>query len=232
VKIGILADIHANLPALEAVLARAETLKVEHLFILGVIVGYYYWPAECFEMIESWPHDIIGGNHEGMLSEIVEEAEKLLGIVSKYGHGIAVALSELAGDRLQRCIELPPKEHVTTAGRPVLLCHGTPNDRDEYVYPDAPITQRNLMSVADSEYVFFGHTHYPTNWQTEQSWIVHPASVGQPRNRVPGAHWALFDVVSGRVVPQREDYDLAKIVEECRRYDPDLPYLENVLKRT
>lgn len=231
VKIGILADIHANLPALQAVLNRAKQLDIEHLYILGDMVGYYYWPAECFELIEQWPHVMIGGNHEGMLLETQEAPENLAEITRKYGHGLQIAKKELTAEQLQLCMKLPPVSHFEMGNREVVLCHGTPWDRDAYIYPDASGAARENMAMEGASYVFFGHTHYPTSWRINNTFINNPGSVGQPRNRVPGAHWAILDTASGQIEPKREDYDITDIVENCRRRDPELPYLANVLNR-
>jgi putative phosphoesterase len=231
VKIGLLADIHANLPALQAVLDRAEQLSIERLYILGDTVGYYYWPAECFELIEQWPHIMIGGNHEGMLLEINETPERLTEITRMYGHGLQIAAADLTASQLRFCMELPPVLHVEMGDRRIVLCHGTPWARDAYIYPDAGATERENMALEGASYVFFGHTHYPTSWRIDNTFIHNPGSVGQPRNRVPGAHWAILDTASGRIEPQREDYDITEIVGYCRRRDPELPYLANVLNR-
>jgi hypothetical protein len=56
--------------------------------------------------------------------------------------------------------------------------------------------------------------------------------VGQPRDRKPGACWAIWDTQADTVVLRREPYDVSGITSECRRRDPDLPYLADVLART
>ena len=66
-NIGILADIHGNHRALKSVLDDMRMNKVDHLLILGDIVGYYYDPEIILDYLGDWSKDLIKGNHEAML---------------------------------------------------------------------------------------------------------------------------------------------------------------------
>jgi hypothetical protein len=58
-------------------LEEARRCGVEYLFILGDLVGYYYYPDEVLKLLEDWPKEVIQGNHEGMLKEVLnKETEK------------------------------------------------------------------------------------------------------------------------------------------------------------
>ncbi len=59
-KIGVLSDIHGNHYALKAVLEEARRCGVEYLFILGDLVGYYYYPDEVLKLLEGWPKEEAG----------------------------------------------------------------------------------------------------------------------------------------------------------------------------
>jgi len=65
-----------------------------------------------------------------------------------------------------------------------------------------------------------------------QSRLINPGSVGQPRNRQPGAAWAILDTEDGMVEMRIEDYDMSELLRECRLRHPDLPYLAEVLMRS
>ena len=230
-KIGVLADIHANLPALRATLSAARTAGVERLLIAGDLVGYYYWPAECFDLLAGWPHDMVVGNHEEMLRAVVDDVSALPPIRLRYGSGINVA-RETLGARIAPLLARPSTTRLTIDGREVLLCHGSPSDTDQYVYPDAPESVRREMAVTGAEFVFFGHTHYPVQWQIGYTVVANPGSVGQPRDRRPGAQWLLWDTTAATMVHRREPYDIDRVVRECAARDPGNPYLAAVLTRS
>ncbi|MCH8855364.1 MAG: flagellar hook-associated protein FlgK [Proteobacteria bacterium] len=71
-----------------------------------------------------------------------------------------------------------------------------------------------------------------TPCRVEGSIVVNPGSVGQPRDRIPGACWALWDTESHAVELRRETYDASAEIAACRERDPHLPYLADVLTRT
>ncbi len=62
--------------------------------------------------------------------------------------------------------------------------------------------------------------------------IINPGSAGQPRDRIPGAAWALLDTATRDCRHFTEEYDVASVVSEVRERDPSLPYLREVLTRT
>jgi len=79
--------------------------------------------------------------------------------------------------------------------------------------------------------VVFGHTHYPVLWNVEGRMAVNPGSVGQPRDRIPGACWALWDTDTDEIHLRREMYDAGGLVAECRARDPHLNFIADVLTR-
>jgi predicted phosphodiesterase len=118
-------------------------------------------------------------------------------------------------------------------GRKILLCHGAPHEIDYYVYPDSSLAVLDGAALTEFDLVVTGHTHYPMQKTlNEKTLLVNPGSVGQPRNRQPGAHWALYDTDSGEVSFRRESYNYSRLQAEARRRHPELPYLADVLGRT
>ena len=69
-KLALLADIHGNADALEAVLAAARRRGAKRLLCAGDFVGYYYEPARCFELLDAWRLDAVRGNHEDMFRDL------------------------------------------------------------------------------------------------------------------------------------------------------------------
>lgn len=231
-KVGLLADIHGNADALAAVLAAARAADVEHLLVAGDIVGYYDRPAAVIDQLDGWSWQGVRGNHEDLLGDRLRdgrwEDER-----RRHGSGL-LAASRLPDATRQRLLTLPHPLAIELDGARVLLCHGAPWDVDLYVYPDAApeLRDRVLEAAAGFDLVVLGHTHHPMWWQAGAVRVVNPGSVGQPRDRKPGACWALWDTATGTVDLLRQTYDSAPVRDRAREVDPDVPYLWEVLTRS
>jgi len=230
-KIGLLADIHSNADALAAVLKKAQKINIEKLLIAGDLVGYYYELDRVLTLLDDWEWTAIGGNHEAMLQEwLLGKRHKV--IREKYGSSFEVACNKVSRSVLKSLSELPENQSLSVDGKSVFMCHGSPWDRDKYIYPDADEDIVNRMFGKGVKLTLFGHTHYPVHWQYEYMTVVNPGSVGQPRDYLPGACWAMWDTRSERVELRREYYDSSRLIKNCQLRDPDLPYLAEVLDRT
>jgi putative phosphoesterase len=231
-RCALLADIHGNSCALRAVLSAAKKQRVDILLIAGDLIGYYFSPGEVLAMLEPWSKFMVRGNHEDMLYRSMTAADELADITRRYGSGIQTAIEQLSLAQREHLIGLPHPLPLQLDGRNVLLCHGAPTDINGYIYPDGDLAglKNHVSGIADL--VVLGHTHYPLVRQlTETVRVVNPGSVGQPRNRCPGAYWALYETSSGEVTLHREDYDYSGVQSEARLRHPELPYLAEVLAR-
>ncbi|MEW5728905.1 MAG: metallophosphoesterase family protein [Pseudomonadota bacterium] len=231
-RIAVVSDVHGNRHALEAVVRAADSEAVDAWLCLGDVVGYYYWPAECLAILESKGAHFIAGNHERFMAACRQDPSRLAPLTARYGHGLAEALSTLKSAELDRVLAWPERRRFEAGVRTLDLCHGSPWDGDAYVYPDAPVDIRTRLMAGDADVLLFGHTHYQTCWSDDGRMAVNPGSVGQPRDRRPGACWALLDLTRGEVSLRREEYDVTPVLAECQRRDPGIPYLQDVLTRT
>ena len=231
-KLGLIGDVHGNVAALRAVLGAAVRHGVEHLLITGDLVGYYFEPARVLELLAPWPKHIVRGNHEDMLCAARDDAASLAPVEAKYGTGLRVALETLSAGQVEELCRLPHPLQIEIGGRDIVLCHGSPWDNDFYVYPDAGEEVLARCAQSGADLVVLGHTHYPMVRNVGRTLVVNPGSVGQPRNRQPGAHWALYDTTSGEVMLLNEAYDFGALAEEARRRHPEIPFLSSVLERT
>jgi putative phosphoesterase len=231
-KVALLGDVHGNHLALAAVLEAARRAGVEKLLVTGDLVGYYFWPREVLELLDGWDMAIVRGNHEDMLAQVRRDPQALAEIERKYGTGLRTALQQLSVAQLDWLQSLPHPRSLDVDGHRILLCHGAPWDVDHYVYPDASDADFERCAQQDHDFVVLGHTHYPLERVVGRTRVVNPGSVGQPRNREPGAHWALLDTGTASIEPRREDYDVAWVMQRARELQPQLPYLSKVLART
>lgn len=230
-KIGLLGDIHGNSHALRAVLESARVKGVEKLCLTGDFVGYYYHPDEVLDLLASWPNHAVRGNHEAMLFDVLECRGNLAAIEGKYGSGLRQALTRLTGDHIDWLRKLPERVAVDISGVRILIAHGAPWDGDCYLYPDASDESWARVASDDFDLVVLGHTHYRFQRQVGKTLIVNPGSVGQARDRISGAAWAVFDSAAMVCEHLTESYDISSVVEEARINDPDKLYLQEVLTR-
>jgi putative phosphoesterase len=230
--LGLLGDIHGNDLALEAVLTAAGKEGVQELLITGDLVGYYFAPQRIMAMLRPWKSRIVRGNHEDMLKRVREDPSLLAPLEARYGSGLRIARDALDPTDADMLCNLPHPDEIKIDSRRILLCHGAPWDNDEYIYPDASETTLRRCCESGHDIVVLGQTHYPMVKRIGSTVIVNPGSVGQPRDRNPGAAWAILDTERLQVVLRREPYDVDAVAAEAARRNPDLPYLVSVLKRT
>ena len=233
-KLAILADIHSNASALAAVLSSAKKAQVDALLIAGDLVGYYFDPRSVLRLIQSYekPCYLVRGNHEDMLRKAKACRTQLDEISARYGPGIQIALDQLTDSEVEWITGLPHPLAINDLDCSILLCHGSPFSIDEYVYPDCDIEDLLLSLNNPPRLLIMGHTHYPFVKTVDDCLVINPGSVGQPRNRVPGAHWALLDTQTTIVELLVERYDTSHLRQSCIELAPNHPYLHEVLIRT
>ncbi len=231
-KIGLISDVHGNASALDAVLDSARKQDVRRLFCAGDFVGYYYEPRRCLELLANWDVECIRGNHEDMLFRLIADPTLDKDIRKKYGSGLSMAANQLAPDQLRYLAELPAQMTLKIQNGTLLLCHGSPWDTNQYIYPDADDEALSKCAEGGSDFVVLGHTHYQMVARCGHSLIVNPGSVGQPRGKRRGAaHWMILDDESGECVHQETNYDSSEVIAQARKYDPAVPYLSDILMK-
>jgi putative phosphoesterase len=189
-RVAVLADIHGNLPALEAVLAEPDVAAADRVVLLGdIALGPL--PAESLDLLESlgeravWVH----GNCE---REVVSAFDGR-GVPGPNGDGARAAASMLERRHRDLLDALPMTVTLDVDGLgAVLFCHATPRRDDECVLVDSPMAvwDRALAGVEES-LVVMGHTHMPFDRLVGGRRAVNPGSVGMSYG-VPGACWALL----------------------------------------
>ena len=204
-RLALLADIHGNLPALEAVLHDVDVAGADQIWVAGDLVGYNPWPNEVIQTLKERKVRAIRGNHDraaltgdtSWFNEVAAQAIRWSRIVLTPG---SVGYLKFLEDRSRA--HLP---HGTVA-----MYHGSPRNDDEYVMPWA--ADELLMRMASAQFVVLGHTHVPMAFSSRYGIVVNPGSVGQPRDRDPRAAWALLDTATGGVGQRRVSYDIGAVV--------------------
>jgi diadenosine tetraphosphatase ApaH/serine/threonine PP2A family protein phosphatase len=225
-RVAVISDVHANLHALEAVLADTRTEALDGVWCLGDVVGYGPKPTACRELVQSTADVCLAGNHDlgalGLIdiSEFVVDAEAS-------ARWTSAALTE--DDRRYLGGLAPQLERAEAS-----LYHGSPRDPVwEYVLTvDAALAALAAAPVAP---VLVGHSHVALSIALrdgdlsgglaragsevdlgEGRWLLNPGSVGQPRDGDPRAAWLLVDFAAGRASFRRVDYDIEATQREIR----------------
>ncbi len=230
-KIAILSDIHGNHYALNEVLCEAKKNEIDHLLILGDIVGYYYHPDIVLELLEPWSFDLIRGNHEDILLKIIDNDLSLVQISDKYGEGHKLALNKLSTFNVQMLRNLPVNKELVIEGVSILMTHGSPWLKNLYIYPDANKETLKKFNEYKHDIILFGHTHYTCFFKTKNGFALNPGSVGQSRERGGMAYWAVFITTNRMIQFKATKYDTNQLKKEVLRIDPDISYNLTILNR-
>jgi putative phosphoesterase len=230
-KIAVISDLHGNYDALVAVLKKARQEKVEHLLVLGDIVGYYYHPEKILDALSQWSCDIIKGNHEYILEELINEPAKSTEIRLKYGSGHQEATKKLTEDQLGFLKSLPDTKSVVFQDTNLLMCHGSPWSNDYYIYPDCDIKIAQKCDSTAHDFVLVGHSHYAFAIKNKNSVLLNPGSVGQSRQEGGKAFWTIINTKNNSFQMLSTAYKVNDLLAEIAKKDPDISYLTTILNR-
>lgn len=200
-KIALIADIHANLPALIAVLKDIEKQQVNEIWCLGDVVGYGPFPNECVRLTQQKCARVVLGNHDDKVASIdkvqrvVDTAkEEYRAFVFRWTHE-ALGKEESAWLR-----GLPEKDSVILAGKRVALYHGSPDGiNDAITTYTSQVRLEELAKKADADIVLVAHSHDVFERKTQKAVFINPGSVGRPFDEDARANYAILDVKNGKV---------------------------------
>ncbi|HEX2533606.1 MAG TPA: metallophosphoesterase family protein [Chitinophagaceae bacterium] len=242
-KIALFSDIHANLPALQALFQQLDHQRPDAVYCLGDLVGYNVWPNEVINAIRDRRIPTIKGNYDEGIGGGTDECgcayktdeERDMGKIS-----ISVTNARVQPEERAYLAALPA--HIRVEFRSgeesisLLLVHGSPRRINEYLFEDRE--EKSLLRIlkdARADILCFGHTHKPwhrvlpdetTSGTSRYLHAINTGSVGKPKDGDPRGCFVLLhldgqstlsDPGSVRVEFIRFGYDVeaaAKAVEE------------------
>lgn len=221
-RIAVMTDIHGNLSALAAALARAGEIGVEAVYCGGDLVGYGPRPDEVCAAVEDRGIPTIYGNYDYAIGRGLEDCG--CAYVTRHDRELgerSIAWTLAHTDERSRAFmrDLPFDLRFDMGGRRVRLVHGSPRKVNEYLFEEKPASlYERLAGQAEAELLVFGHTHRP--WIHEYGGVlfVNCGSVGKPKDGDPRAAFAVLELANGRVEAsiERVPYDAAAVAEEVR----------------
>lgn len=229
--LAILADIHANLPALEVVLDWLKQQGIQQGIILGDLVGYGPYPVECVQRVRQLGWPVIKGNHDHGLA--IPSARSLF---SKQALSVIEwSAEQMPEDDKQWLLSLPPYLELDHW----LALHGSPADKQYmygYVYAMTYTENLDALQERGKKICFHGHSHLQGVYYRRKKIddhskadkfdlapvdhaLVCPGSVGQPRGGHAGAEFAIFHPKQQKIQFIHLDYAIDRICQRMTELD-------------
>ena len=229
-RLALLSDIHGNREAFEAVLADLAARRVDRIAVLGDVVGYGPDPAWCVDRVM----ELVG---QGALC-VQGNHDSAIGMPSASMTAIAKAAIDwtrplLTAQQAAFLAALPMSQVLGD----VLLVHASANDPSGWIYVTSERSAMPSFRVSTAQVIFCGHVHVPTLFTCDirgtvrghqipmskpvpllrsRRWLAVVGSVGQPRDGVAQAGYALFDTESRELTFRRVPYDCAATAAKVR----------------
>jgi predicted phosphodiesterase len=226
-RILILSDIHANWPALEAVLNEARKIGFDQIWCAGDIVGYYPWCNEVTHWVRENVQRCVMGNHDAIIAGLVSPD-----YFSSYAYtAIIWTLRELSRENKGFISQLP----LVIKDKNTLLVHDTPLrplSMEYILYPEEAL---EVLKNTPQRLIFYGHTHIPILFELgreelkvvyemdgyplreDKKYLINPGSVGQPRDGIPLASFLIWDTERNLLFHKRVDFDKERVIRELKK---------------
>lgn len=197
-KIALFSDIHANIPAFNAVLQDMDSQKPDAVYCLGDLVGYHIYPNEVIDEIRRRGIATLKGNHDEKVAQIITTAGALMEQGTQYAYHI------INGDNRHYLKALPAhirlEYQLNHSQLNMVFAHGSTRKINEYVLIDtgeAYVLQ--MLKEANADMLFVGHSHKPYHRILHDAdglykHVVNLGSVGKPKDGDPRACYAIVTI--------------------------------------
>lgn len=219
--LAVLADLHGNLPALEAIIADLAGQAIDAAIVAGDLVNWGPFSAQVVERVLAEGWSAIRGNHELVLLDYgTPRAPRAWDDLGAFP--IPRWLHRQVPQRLRDRIALWPDTLVVRPpdGPPLRIVHGSPRDHAEPIYPGVGAGRLAdiLAGIAETT-VIAAHTHLPMDEQIGRWHIVNPGSAGMGLNGTFVARYTMLtsDGERWRAHPREVAYDRAPLFAEFAR---------------
>lgn len=220
-KIAVIADAHANWPALEAVLGDIARKKIEEIWYLGDFIGYGPYPGRVIDELKKRATKAIAGNYDLNVLRLPEKREKWVrhkDPAKMYSYDWT--FKQLRKSDKNYLAQLPVTTTAQGLGRTFLLVHGSPDAIDEPLTPTTPkerLTQ--LAAKVKEDVVLCGHTHQYFSRKIAGKYFINPGSVGRSFDGNPAASYVILEQSPAGISVRnmRVTYDVGKVTRKMSR---------------
>ena len=232
-RVALISDIHANLPALESVLRAIDARGCDAIYQLGDLVGYAPWPNETVALLRERGIAGISGNYDSTVATDYKHCG------CKYEDPRQEELSHISYEWTRKHVSRETKAYLGALpfrmdvrpvgghlnGPTLILVHGTPTLNTLYWTEDRPDSfctkMADVAGAKEGDVIAFGHTHLPFHRTIAGVQFVNAGSVGRPKDGDWRAGYALLglDGTAPRVEFVRVEYDVKRAADAIRASD-------------
>ena len=240
-RFAIFSDIHANLPALNAVLADIDRHGITHMYCLGDVVDFAPWPNEVIALLRERQIPVLRGNHDQRVAcnePVTPMAKHSLEERDARVDAIALSKRMITADNRRWLRSLPDSILLELPLR-ILLVHASPRSLSEYLYGDTPTdTLLAFPQLQNVDALICGHTHFAHVRTIETAagrplLFANPGAVGRIKPGQPPASWLSGEVREGELslTIKTVNYDVLQVANAIRQSDvPDF-YADELTRR-
>ena len=222
-KIAVLADIHGNLPALDAVLAKISAEGIERIVCLGDVATLGPQPREVIARVRALGCPVVMGNTDAILLALQRD-ESTMGDDWSNEAFDQLCANQLTDDDLAYLRTFQPTISLSLGDYVTLLCyHGSPRSYDERITAETPDAALHEMFAATPAHLYIGgHTHQQMLRRHWDVLVLNPGTVGfvkdaiAPATPIRNPSWAEYAVIA---------YDGGQLDVSLRRVPFDLDAL-------
>ncbi|TAJ45501.1 CHAD domain-containing protein [Methanofollis fontis] len=212
VTIALIGDVHANLPALQAVLEDARSRGAVAVLDAGDAVGYGPFPEASVGALRQNAVRSVAGNYDlqvlagkGKKKRLPKDRQKRVAMQWAYDN--------ISKESRLYLGSLPAQRRFSVGERRILLCHGSPESPDEYLDAETPVFRlQEIAALADADIVVSGHAHRPSVREVGGVWFVNTGSVGRQDDGDPRACYALLQTDPFSICHLRIPYNVDRTV--------------------
>jgi putative phosphoesterase len=215
-KVALIGDIHANLPALEAVLAHAQAQGAGAIWNVGDFVGYGPFPDEVIARLRRDYALSTSGSYDRKVLRFKKRKDKWRRQKQLEKYVACQWAYERLSKKNRRYLRFLSREiRMKVQTRRVLLTHTSPGSGRESLTVKTPDKRlREIAGEARADVIVCGHSHQAFVRQVDGVWFINPGSVGQPRDGDPRASYAVLHITADdiQVALHRLEYDVDALV--------------------
>jgi putative phosphoesterase len=210
-RLAILADIHGNIPALDATLKEIEKDDVDGLIVAGDMVAGPH-PVEVINRLRDLNAWMIRGNNEGYILRFASGEAPDWWYTARQWSFMHWNYRRMDNNTLDFIMELPEQRTIHLAeADPIRVVHGSPRNISELIYPDKDMSPLDVaLGMTPEPVLIFGHTHVPWQLRRDGRLMLNPGSVCGTFMGKTGGSYAILSWENKRweVEPRELHYDI------------------------
>lgn len=219
-RVAVFGDIHANLPALEAVFADMDAQQLPERYCLGDLVGYATFPNQVVAAIRARDIPTLIGNYDQGVGNDSDDcgcaytnpAAEALGKRS-----IAWSNRHTTPENKAYLRAMPTQIPLLLGDLRIRLVHGSPRRINEYLFADRPDSSlERLLDTAEADVLVCGHTHIPYQRVLPSGrQVINAGSVGKPKDGDPRACYVVLQTQGAALSVEfrRVAYDIERAAQ-------------------